>query len=198
MCWNKEVSLNTFIFSSFVLFNNIWVILFFISFILMQLIEFMIWKNIDNKIENEFYSKIALLLLFLQPVASLMTLKDNVIRFNMILVYLSLASLSIFKFINKDVKSVVSEYGHLKWNFLTKNNDFYIFMCWLVFFLFSFFYNRTYPGLIFGLIMLLLVYYNYSNDGTVGSMWCWVVNSVMIYSAAKLLIYLPFREVIQK
>lgn len=212
MCWNKEVSLNTFIFSSFVLlliiynnkytqykvkeFNNIWVILFFISFISMQLIEFMIWKNIDNKKANKLYSKIAILLLFLQPVASLMTLKDNVIRISMILVYLSLATISIFKFINKDVKSIISDFGHLKWDFITKNNGQYIFMCWLVFFLFPFFYNGTYLGLIFGVLLLLLVCYNYTNDGSVGSMWCWVINSIMIYYATYLLIYLPYKELI--
>ena len=69
MCWNAEVSLNTFLFSSFVLcliiynntytqykikdFNNIWIYLFFVSFILMQLFEFFIWRNVDNKLYNK-------------------------------------------------------------------------------------------------------------------------------------------------
>lgn len=215
MCWNKEVSLNTFIFSSFVLllimynnkytqykvkeFNNIWVNIFFMSFILMQLIEFMIWRNIDNKKENEYYSKMAILLLFLQPVASLMMLKDNVIRMNLILLYLCLAvPFSIFRFITKDVKSIISDCGHLKWDFLTKKNELYIFMGWLFFFLFSFFYNGDYLPLLFGIITLLLISYNYINDESVGSMWCWIVNSIMIYYATYLLMYLPFKEVIQK
>lgn len=59
MCWNASVSLNTFLFSSFVLaliiynnlftkykiheLNNIWVYLFLSSFVFMQLIEFCIY-----------------------------------------------------------------------------------------------------------------------------------------------------------
>jgi hypothetical protein len=58
MCWNASVSLNTFLFSIFILLlivynnsftqykiqdlNNIWIYLFLASFIFMQLIEFFI------------------------------------------------------------------------------------------------------------------------------------------------------------
>ncbi len=65
MCWNQHVSLNTFLFSSFILIliiynnkytqykikelNNVWIYVFFFSFISMQLIEFFIWRNINNK-----------------------------------------------------------------------------------------------------------------------------------------------------
>ncbi len=211
MCWNKEVSLNTFLFSSFVLvlimynnkytqykvkeLNNIWINIFFMSFILMQLIEFMIWRNIDDEKMNEFYSKIATLLLLLQPVASLMTLNDTNIRTIMLSLYLCLAvPFSIFRFITKDVKTSISDYGHLKWDFLTKKDEWYFFMCWLFFFLFSFFYNGDYGGLSFGIIMLLVILNNYNKDGSVGSMWCWVVNSIMIYYATYLLVYLPYTQ----
>ena len=68
MCWNSEVSLNTFAFSTFVLgmiiynnaytqykipeLNNIWVYLLLFSVISMQLVEFFVWRNIDNKYYN--------------------------------------------------------------------------------------------------------------------------------------------------
>ena len=61
MCWNQYVSLNTFLFSTFILLlifynnkysiykikelNNIYAYFFLMSFITMQLIEFFIWKN---------------------------------------------------------------------------------------------------------------------------------------------------------
>ena len=96
MCWNQHVSLNTFIFSLFVLlliaynnaytqykmpeFNNIYVYLFFLSFISIQLIEFFIWRNINDKSLNQFFSIAGMLLVTVQPIISLMMLKDETIK----------------------------------------------------------------------------------------------------------------------
>ena len=82
MCWNQEVSLNTFLFSMFVLLliiynnkytqykikelDNIWMYLFLASFIFMQLIEFFIWRNINNKFYNHLFSTMAVILLIIQ------------------------------------------------------------------------------------------------------------------------------------
>ena len=213
MCWNKEVSLNTFLFSGFVLlliyynntytkytvaeFNSIWVYLFFCSFIFMQLIEYFIWKNINNAFYNSFYSILAVILIIIQPIASLMLLHNATFRWKMIAFYmLAVFPFCIYRFATKHVNTTISAMGHLKWNFLTYSTayePFYI-MVWLFFFLFSLFYNQDYYGFIFGLAMLLIIVYNYAKDGSFGSMWCWIVNSIMIYYAVYLLIYLPFIE----
>ena len=87
MCWNQYVSLNTFIFGIFgllfILYNNLYspyklkefktigTYFFFMSFILMQGIEYVLWKNIKNKKTNHLYSFYAALLVFIQPIASL-------------------------------------------------------------------------------------------------------------------------------
>jgi hypothetical protein len=82
MCWNAEVSLNTFLFSGFVLLlimynnnytqykiqfiegiDNIWAYIFLFSWILMQLFEFFIWKNINNPGLNTIFSILASILL---------------------------------------------------------------------------------------------------------------------------------------
>ena len=60
--------------------------------------------------------------------------------------------------------------------------------------LFSFVYEKKWFGLSFGLITLSITVFNYTKDHTMGSMWCWSVNSIMIYYAGYLLIYLPFLE----
>lgn len=65
---------------------------------------------------------------------------------------------------------------------------------WLFFFFFSFIYEKKYFGIIFGLVMLFITFINYKNDNTMWSMWCWIINSIMIYYAFYLLIYLPFVE----
>ncbi len=209
MCWNAAVSLNTFLFSSFILlliiynnyftqykikeFNTIWVYLFFVSFILMQLIEFFIWKNINNKFYNNIFSICGALLLIIQPIISIMIISNIKVRNLLLLFYLLLAvPYSIYKFFTKHIHTVISENGHLNWKFFEITP--LIWSGWLFFFLFSFVYEKKYFGLIFGLITLFISFINYKNDHTVDSMWCWSVNSIMIYYAFYLLIYLPFLE----
>ena len=209
MCWNAAVSLNTFLFSSFILvliiynnyftqykiqeLNNIWVYLFLASFIFMQLIEFLIWKNINNKFYNNIFSICGALLLIIQPIISIMIISNIKVRNLLLLFYLLLAiPYSIYKFLTKNIHTVISERGHLNWQFFGTTP--LIWIIWLFFFLFSFVYEKKYFGLIFGLITLFISFINYKNDHTVDSMWCWSVNSIMIYYAFYLLIYLPFLE----
>lgn len=207
MCWNEHVSLNTFLFSSFVLLliiynnsftkykiqelNNTNIYLFIASFAFMQLIEFFIWKNINNKFYNNMFSIIATLLLLLQPIASVMILSNKQLRNKLLFLYLLLAiPYSIYKFSTKHIHSVISKREHLRWKFFETNPI--IWIIWLFFFVFSFIYEKRWNGIIFAIIALIITIINYSNDHTVGSMWCWVVNSIMIYYVTYLLMYLPF------
>ena len=163
----------------------------------MQLIEYFIWKNINNSYYNSFYSILAVILIIFQPIASLMLLHNATFRWRMIALYiLIILPFCIYRFATKRVNTTVSAMGHLNWNFLTYSTSYeiYYFIIWLFFFLFSLFYNKDYHGVIFGLVMLLIILYTYAKDGTFGSMWCWIVNSIMIYYAVYLLIYLPFME----
>lgn len=212
MCWNKDISLNTFLFSSFVLLliiynntytqykinelDNIWMYLFFASFIFMQLIEYFIWRNINDPVYNNLFSIMATLLLFIQPIASTMLITNNTVRTNILLLYLILSvPLMTYRLFTKKINSTVSPLNHLKWNFIfyensTIENIFYI--GWFIFFLFPLFYQGNTFGLLFGLLTFMVVLYNYYKDKTVNSMWCWIVNSLMIYYAGYLLLYLPF------
>ena len=209
MCWNEHVSLNTFLFSSFVLgliiynnsftkykipeVNNTWVYLFIASFVFMQLIEFFISRNINNKFYNNLFSILGLLLLFIQPIASIMILQNIELRNLLLASYLLVATpYSIYEFSTKHIHTVVSKHGHLKWKLF--QNPSIVWVVWLFFFLFSFVHRKNWSGLLFAFITLFLAFFNYTNDQTMGSMWCWSVNTIMIYFAAYLLIYLPFLE----
>jgi len=209
MCWNESVSLNTFLFSSFVLIliicnnlytkykiqelNNTFIYLFIASFIFMQLIEFFIWKNISNKFYNNIFSIAATMLVIIQPVVSIMILSNIQLRNTLLILYLSLAiPYSIYKFSTKNIHSVISERGHLRWKFFEITPI--IWFVWFLFFTFSFIYEKKWFGLIFGIVALLITFINYKNDHTMWSMWCWSVNSIMIYYAFYLLLYLPFLE----
>ena len=211
MCWNKDISINTFCFSFFVLllilynntytqykiqfFSNIWVYLFFCSFIFIQLIEYFIWSNISNKRYNSLFSTIAILLILIQPLASLMLIEgDNTVRRNMILLYISLAiPFTIYQLYVQQIYSTISVMGHLQWNSLLSNNM-WLFFIWLFFFLFSFIYNRNFIGFATAIILLLIIVYNFYYDQSICSMWCWIANSIMLFLAGYLLLYLPFTQ----
>ena len=209
MCWNEHVSLNTFLFSSFVLllilynntytqykikyFDSVWIYLFFVSFISMQLVEVFIWRNIDNKLYNHIFSTMAAMLIFIQPIVSLMILSNIPLRNKLLVAYLVVfIPYFAYMFITNQMKSSISNKGHLIWWFLGPNM--LLLFGWVFFFLFSFIYTQTFYGFLFGAVLLCISFYNYYNDKTIGSMWCWVVNSVMIYYAFYLLFYLPFFE----
>ena len=210
MCWNEDVSLNTFLFSSFVLLliiynnlftkykiqelNNPFIYLLIASFVFIQLIEFFIWKNINDKFYNNIFSIMATLLILLQPVASILILSNIQLRNTLLFLYLLLAiPFSIYKFSTRYVHSVISKSGHLEWKFVETTP--FILIIWLFFFLFSIIYEKKWIGVIFAIVTLIISFINHKNDATVvGSMWCWVVNSIMIYYAFYLLIYLPFLE----
>ena len=161
----------------------------------MQLIEFFIWRNINNKFYNNIFSISATLLLIIQPICSIMILTNTNIQLRNILLlsYLLLTiPYSIYKFSTKRMYSSISKTGHLKWNFFSSSPI--IWIIWLFFFLFSFVYEKYWFGFFFGLITLIITVINYKNDNTIGSMWCWIVNSVMIYYVFYLLMVLPFLE----
>ena len=209
MCWNESVSLNTFLFSSFVLvliiynnsytkykiqgLNNTWMYILIASFVFMQLIEFFIWRNIKNQFYNNIFSILGLLLLFVQPIASIMLLQNIELRNSLLASYLLVATpYSIYEFSTRHIHTVVSKLGHLKWSIFQDLSI--VWVGWLFFFLFSFVYNKNWSGLLFVFITLVISVLNYKNDQSIGSTWCWIVNSVMIYYAIYLLLYLPFLE----
>lgn len=209
MCWNAEVSLNTFAFSSFVLaliiynnqftkykiqeLNDKWVYLFFASFILMQLIEFFIWKNINNPFYNKILSICATLLLCMQPAISIMILKNIQLRNILLLSYLLIIiPYSMYNFMHKRIHTTVSSNGHLIWNFFYTNA--FVWITWLFFLLFSHVYEKNWFGVIFGLITLFISFIHYKNENAMGSMWCWSINFGMVYYAIYLLMYLPYLE----
>jgi hypothetical protein len=171
------------------------------SFISMQMFEFILWRNLDNSLINQIVSILGTLLLFIQPIASL-TMLDNIeLRNKMITIYSIPAFIYFFhQVITQKFTTTVSKLGHLKWNW-TDNRDplftitkhaFYLFFLY-----YSLFVNKYYTGIISTSLFFIIFYYLYYRDGSAGSLWCWSVNIVMLYFLIKLLIYLPYQEKIK-
>jgi len=206
MCWSAEVSIKTFLFGIIVLsaiiynntytqykireLDNIGVYLFLASFIFMQLIEFFLWRNLQRGFYNHLFSLMAVGLLFIQPLCSLAILSDTPVRQTMMVIYgIFAVPYVIYKLLIQDIYTVKSKLGHLKWKLL--NLETVPFLFWLFFLVFSLMYQKRWYSVLFALSLLVICTFNYMNDQTVGSMWCWILNSIMIYYAFVLLVYLP-------
>ena len=213
MCWNQQVSFNTFLFSTFVLglviynnkytqykieeFNNPYVYLFLFSVFSMQLVEFFIWRNLNNKSYIRLFSSIGILLLFLHPLFSVMMISDLTLRWQMLSYYLLLSvPMIIYKFYSNDYTVKLGKNGHLIWDSWLDNGLLLVFKntVYLFFTYFSFIVEKKYLLLLFSFLPLIWSIYEFSKLGTFSSMWCWSINSLSIFVAFLLLIYYPFLE----
>jgi hypothetical protein len=206
MCWNQYVSLNTFVFSTFVLClmiyndkytpykinptNGMYFYFFVLSFSLMQLIEYFIWKNINNKEKVRTISIYGQLLVIIQPIVSLLMLKNLLLKSIMIITYIIAASI-LFIRSNKNYKTTILN-GHLKWSWMPVSYP--VLFIWLFCLMFSFIVNGYYKYILGALFLLLITYWSNYNNGTWGTLWCWSINLFMIFFAIYLLVILPFKE----
>ena len=204
MCWNSQVSLNTFLFSFSVLifiyfnrngkyrlenFHNKYVYLFFFSIIAIQLLEYFLWKNIDNKKMNRLLSIIGLIIILSQPFFSILSLKDtNKNKNKYLLFYLFFVLYMIlFKFKKINFSTSVKN-GHLQWNWLSPN------IIDLIIFLYFLFISVRKFNKISAISLLLISLYNYYNDKSWGSLWCYWSNIVFLFFLVTILIIKPFKE----
>ena len=217
MCWNEHVSINTFLTTIFVLlliaynnstsqykikeFDNKYLYIFTFVIVSMQFVEFVLWRNLKNTKVNELFSKIGLFALVLQPFASLMLIKNVSERKNMILFYGIPASIYfLYNLIFHKFRTLQDTNGHLIWDWTERSNitKYITSPFWLFFFYYGLLSSGLYFLSIASFILFIIMYYNYYTYGSSGSMWCWVVNIIMLYYLAKIVIYLPYKEKITK
>jgi len=190
MCWNSQVSLNTFLFGTFgalfALFNNYddKIILLAYSFSFMQFIEYMLWTNLKNPAQNELWSQIALLNLLVQPLASINIIKNNNLKLGFYIFFLISFFLSLLttKISSINFETTVGKNKHLSWDWLDTN--IIGISIWAFFFLAPLFIEKYYVFGFIGLITLLSSLYFYDQK-TFGSVWCWSANIVWIIIIAQ-------------
>ena len=216
MCWNQYVSINTFAFGIFVLllvafnnqyssykiefFKNPYAYLFVLSVISMQFIEFLLWRNINNPLINNIVSTFGLIILTLQPFTSLLLINDIKLRNNLLTIY-SVPTLLflIYTIYTTNIHTEISKLRHLSWYYWTNSNVPLLNILALIFYLIFLFlpliYNKYYQTLVFLFIFLVIKYY-YDKDRSANSLWCFFVNIVMLYFLIKILLVLPFNEMV--
>ena len=180
MCWSAEVSLNTFLFSlfggAFGYFNGMisgFSFLYFISFILIQLIEYFTWNNLYDKKTNRLISQIALFVIIMQIPFYIYSQETFPYKSSLLAIYLLFITGTLCYF-NIDFSMNKAANGHLAWNWL--NFPPWILFIWVSFILGLCLYEKRYVAFIGYFIFLAWVYYAYHESNTWGSLWCWVAN----------------------
>jgi hypothetical protein len=207
MCWNEHVSLNTFMFSmgalSLLIYNNAYTpykvpmldgywYFFLFSFCSMQLVDFFLWRNLNNPQKNFIYSLIGQLILVIQPFASLLMLRDIKLKTLMLSAYAIFLAFATTKYDISKINTKVHN-GHLQWNWANGSHiDFVVMMFFLYF---SFFVNKNYWFIAITTFLFAITYFsNHYLDRTGGSLWCWSINILMLLYLIYLLIVAPFKE----
>jgi hypothetical protein len=200
MCWNAEISLNTFIFgfiSSIIVYilgyieNGLIILL--LSFTSIQLLEYFIWKYIDNKEINEILSKIGLFIIGIQIFLLCFFYKNKKIRKYLLYLYFIFVILFIIiELRNIEFRSIKGDNGHLRWLWLDFN------IIWIIIFtsfylitMFPYKNNSNIIKFLFVLITLIISLYYYYKNKTWGSMWCYFSNILWIF----LIIYSIFNHI---
>ena len=202
MCWNKDVSIKTFLFTTVImgiiwssnnkpsLYDSVFSYLFVFSFSLMQLVEYFIWTSIEtrNAAMNQIASAFGWLLLRVaQPITALFMLPESHVYLRNVLLPTYIASLvgtTAYKSMYNPIqfKTIVGKNGHLEWVWndlqgFERNNVLMYFLCIATLFL-------RFPILVIGagLLLLFSIFY-YKN--TWGSNWCYLVNAIVLYLFAE-------------
>lgn len=209
MCWNEDVSIKTFFITLIVLIiiminNNFsykkttrfkeYIGYFLLTIILMQLIEFFLWRNINNRLYNNIFSTLGVLLLVCQPIMSLNLIEDPKKRIYLMKIYSIPAIIYLIYNINThNINTTISKKKHLKWNWQNTNIIFSTLtvLYYLFFLTIPFYINKNYITLLFGCVTFLTSLYLYKKDGSFGSIWCYFANALTFFYAFLILIYLP-------
>ena len=181
MCWNANVSINTYIFGLFAclfaLLNkkiNITRFLFAQSWMSIQLIEYFIWSKTFS---NRLLSQIAFVIIFSQPLFSILSISNhtNVKYLTLVGYLLFMVFIMILKpWSTIDFTTVQATNGHLSWKWLDYSKI--TILIWFLFLSIKLVVNKNLYILSLVTISAIVTYVLYSKTLTWGSLWCWLIN----------------------
>jgi hypothetical protein len=139
-----------------------------------------------------------LLLIFLQPAASILLIKELGLRNKLLALYGVLAVVAfIYNFATTDIHTTVSPCKHLSWKWASYGSpvvDVLVKLCYLVFLFYPLMYNKYYLSLVLLAVYMGFIYY-YNKTGSAGSLWCLSANVIMVCLLIKVLVVMPLKEV---
>jgi len=213
MCWNADISLNTFVFGLlsilFIFFTNTFskykiqvfsnplYYIYMLNVVSVQLVEFFLWRNINNRDINRVLSFICLLLVGTQPLILILFIRETFYRNTLLILYglFSLLFFTILKY--KNIYTSIAKNGHLDWNWSHLDVfllDYLSLFLYLSMYLIPLYFIGIHPFSFFIIITLAVSMYFYIRDKTVGTMWCWIANSAFLLILFYILIVLPYKD----
>ena len=187
MCYNAEVSLNTFIFgcvSALLLlisgYKTYHILIIILSFTSIQFLEYLTWKNINNKKINRYLSIFGLIIIIIQILLINYFLPIKKYR-NILLTILIIGIILfiIFELKNVNFKMEKGENGHLIWYWLDLP-IIWVYLGILAYLIPTYFSNNI-NMFIYVYISVIISLYFYYKYKTWGSMWCYLSNILWIY-----------------
>lgn len=207
MCWNADVSINTFLFACFSLififitnrytryktpfFDNFFMYFLFFNIASIQLMEYFLWNNLENKTTNIKLSKLLNVLIFLQPLILILMIPTIFIRYVMLFIYA--IYVIVFLITKRHFYTSIGKNGHLRWEWISDEGyGIFSFFAFLLLYIIPVLYINN-SKLTFILLTLmglsLLFYFKYH---TFGTMWCWVSNFCFLYFLIDILLIHPY------
>ena len=211
MCWNAEVSIQSFVIGLLGIFlaamtgTSVPTIFFYATIVFMQLVEYIVWTYGSDPEINFYASLGGAGLLMLQPIASIMAMSIGAYRVPMLISYVVLGVIT--HFIDQDGRSLRERYkieagpsgdvsstdqdhiGGGVWGRLRLHWKWLDPIPWSSLAVYFFFLIG--PLLITkqfdltALVFLTLGFSIYSFGKGWGSMWCWIVNGMVVLGALK-------------
>ena len=212
MCWNKDISINTFMFSFlallFIFFTNTYtkyktssfknplVYLFLFAVVLVQLTEFFLWKNLNNKINNYYLSKVISFLIFIQMFLLILMIPNLKLRYMILILFIMVFTIYYYMYKGNNLSyTYVGKNGHLSWNWMNyKGYDNIWLFVWLLFYIIPCLLLNNFILSLFVLSSMVFSLFFYFKSNTFGTMWCWSSNLLFLYFIVDILIIQPFYE----
>lgn len=196
MCFNAEISLNTFIYGCIsavilillnqTLYSNILIVF---SFTLMQLLEYFVWKNINNKKNIKILSIIAIFLIIFQLflLNYFTNKKYRYILLSILFFFIIIYFIFIFPNTNFDMKK--GKNGHLIWYW--SDISFYWYIIVFLLYLIPLYLSKRFFAFIYCLLSIIISLYFYYKYKTFGTIWCYLSNILWIF----LILYAIYKNV---
>jgi hypothetical protein len=155
------------------------------SFISMQLIEFFIHISSGSALMNTIFSVAGFAAIVAQPFFAIQSIKDGNFAYKRELTAAYIAGIIILiAVVQLEFRTVAGKHGHLIWKWLRWPTAAGI--LWFAALSTSFIINKEWLFLVSMALTAGYSYNSYINDGTWGSMWCWIVNIVAFFYIGKI------------
>jgi hypothetical protein len=152
-------------------------LLFLMSFISIQLIEFFLHISRGSGVLNTIFSIAGFATIAAQPLLAINAINDADFAYKRELTAVYIAGVILLAaYLRPEFRTVVGPYGHLVWKWLRV--PVIAILIWFGFLSVKFVIDKSWLLLTFITLTAGVSYASYAADGTWGSVWCWIANIV--------------------